>query len=379
LISESKRAGLIQPLPTINMKKKCLELIKSGEEIIDLSIGDTDFKPPEILKEGLLNAFNNGFTHYTLSQGVLELRESIAEKHSVNAEEVLISVGGKEGVFSLFLSIVNSNDEILVPEPQWPAYHAYAHLCQAKIIPVTTRIEDLYEPSLEEIKNKINGKTKILIVNSPNNPTGAVYSKSFMRGVSDLAEDHGFLLLSDEIYSNYDYSGAFQSACNLGENVVVLDGFSKAYGMTGLRLCYLIGKKEIISKINKIHGYIVGNAPSLTQYAAIHLLNEKDYIRRNREEMKKRSRLAFRILRDAKTLEVYRPKGAFYIFPKYGQEISSASICNELLIKKKVAVVPGSAFGREHCFRIAFSQPQSILTQGLTRIRDYFNEEAHGY
>jgi len=312
-----------------------------------------------------------------LTQGIIELRDAIAEKHRVNSDEILISAGGKEGIFSLFLSTVNKKDEILIPEPQWPAYHAYARLCQAKIIPINTRIEDLYEPSIEEIKNKINSKTKILIINSPNNPTGAVYSKSFMRGVSDLADDYRFLLLSDEIYSNYDYSGHFLSACNLGENVIVMDGFSKAYGMTGLRLCYLIGKKEMISKINKIHAYIVGNASSITQYAAIHIFNEKDYVKRNKEEMKERSELAFNILRNTKILHMYKPKGAFYIFPKYKQENSSVRICNDILIKKKVALVPGSVFNGENCFRIAFSQPQSVLKQGLIRIRDYFNEETY--
>jgi aspartate aminotransferase len=379
LISESKRAGLLPPLLTINIKERYLELIKKGEEIIDLSIGDTDFKPPNILKEGLINAFNRGLTHYTLSQGILELREGIAEKHGVNPDEILICAGGKEGIFSLFLSIINDKDNVLIPEPQWPAYNAYAHLCQAKIISIKTRIEELYEPSIEEIKHKINSKTKILIINSPNNPTGTVYSKSFMRGVTDLADDYGFLLLSDEIYSNYVYSGDFLSACNLGENVIVIDGFSKTYGMTGLRLCYLIGKKEIVAKINKIHGYIIGNAPSLTQYAAIHILNKKEYIERNKAEMKERSRLAFNILKNTKMLKIYRPKGAFYIFPKYKQKISSVDICNDILIKKKVALVPGSAFKGEGCFRIAFSQPQSLLEKGLIRIRDYFNEEEHVY
>jgi len=269
---EAERSWSIQPIPAIEIKRKASEMTARGVRIIDLSIGDTDFRPPDSFLKGIKDAFSRGLTHYTLSQGIPELRERIAKNYDADKDEVLISAGGKEGTFSFFLTCVDEGDEVLFPEPAWPPYRAYTNLCKAHPCGLPTTIENDFIPSLDDIKEKITGKTRLVIVNSPNNPTGAVYPSSLLKGLAELADDEGFMLFSDEIYSNYVHDGPFRSAAEYGENVVVLDGFSKTFGMTGIRLCYLVGRKDILKSVNKIHGYNMGNAPSLAQYAALGIM-----------------------------------------------------------------------------------------------------------
>ena len=374
MINESRRSSTIEPIPAIEIKRKCAELMAQGERIIDLSIGDTDFTAPPSFLSGLTDAFEKGFTHYTASQGIPELRDRIGRKYGVTRDEVLVSAGGKEGIFSLFLSLVGEGDEVLFPEPAWPPVRAYTQLCGGRPIAVRTKIENEFIPTLEDFREKISSRTKLVVINSPNNPTGAVYPAGLVRGLAETADELGFVLLSDEIYSNYDYSGDFTTAMGCGENVVVLDGFSKTFGLTGIRLCYLVGNKELIRMVNKIHGYNMGNAPSLSQHAATSIMDESDYMKGNRDKMRGRVEMAHDVLKDTPGLSIYMPKGAFYMLPEYHVNLNSVELANDLLRRKKVAVVPGIGFGAERSFRIAFSQSKSILEEGVLKIREYFRE-----
>ncbi len=374
---ESERSARIAPIPAIEIKRKCTELRSRGERIIDLSIGDTDFNAPHSFLDGVKRAFDDGLTHYTLSQGITELRERIGKRYGARPEEVLISGGGKEGIFSFFLSMVNEGDEVIIPDPSWPPYRAYSSLCGARTRTVVTEISEDFEPSPEAIKESIGPRTKLLVINSPNNPTGAVYGKELIRTAAELADDHDFLLLSDEIYSNYDYSGEFISARDYGENVMVIDGFSKTYSMTGIRLCYLVGGSEVMKVVNKIHGFNMGNAPSLSQHGIMDVLAEDDYRRDCRDEMKRRRDMVWDVLNDVPGLTVNRPRGAFYMFPGYEGGSPSTFLCEDILGRKKVALVPGIGFGAEGHFRIAFSQPYDLLREGVEAIADYFEGADH--
>lgn len=382
---ESDRCSRISPIPAIEIKKRCLDLRAGGEKIIDLSIGDTDLRAPDSYLKGVKKAFERGLTHYTLSQGIPELRERIGDLYGGDADEVLVCAGGKEGIMSLFTSMVNPGDEVIIPVPAWPPFMTYTSLCDGRRVPLTCRLEDDFEPSIEAIREKITKRTKMLVLNSPNNPTGAVYPKETVRAAVELADDHGFLVLSDEIYSNFIYSGEFVSARDYGENVVVLDGFSKTYAMTGIRLCYLVGQAEIVRKINKIHGYIMGNAPSLAQYGALEVLDEDDgneYRRTCRKMMRERRDIVHDTLSGTPGLRTYRPKGAFYMFPRYefpgcSGERDSVSLCEDILERKKIALIPGTGFGADGHFRIAASQPADILRTGVERLSEYFEEVCH--
>jgi len=374
VLIESKRSFAIKPIPAIEIKRKCAELISQGERIIDLSIGDTDFAAPPSFLSGLTDAFEKGLTHYTASQGIPELRDRIGKNYGVTKEEVLISAGGKEGIFSLFLSLVGEGDEVLFPEPAWPPVRAYTQLCGGRPIAVKAKIGNEFIPTLQEFREKVSPRTKLVVINSPNNPTGAVYPTGLVRGLAEMADELGFILLSDEIYSNYDYSGDFATALGCGENVVVLDGFSKTFGLTGIRLCYLVGNNKLIRMVNKIHGYNMGNAPSLSQHAAISIMDERDYMMGNRDEMRDRIEMAHDILKDTPGISIYMPKGAFYMLPEYHVNLNSVELANDMLRKKKVAVVPGIGFGAGRSFRIAFSQPKSIIKEGIIKIREYFRE-----
>jgi aspartate aminotransferase len=356
----------------MEMRQKYQELSSSGKKIIDLSIGDTDFGVPASFKTEIYKALENGKTHYTLSRGIHELRQNIAERYGVSSKEVLVIAGGKEGIFSLFLASINPGDEVIFPVPSWPAYGAYLTLCDAKPKMVDTTIEENFEPSIAILREVVSKKTKMIVFNSPNNPTGAVYSPKVMKAAAELADENDFLFLSDEIYSNYDYSGTFVSALEMGENVVVLDGFSKTFGMTGLRLCYLIGNKELIDSVNKIHAYNAGNASSIIQYASVGLFHEKVVMQKNKNEMRRRNELAYNILKNVPGLKVNKPKGAFYSFPRYEAGQQSVEMCKEILLEQGVGLVPGAVFNAEKHFRIAYSQPKDILKEGLERIRAYF-------
>ena len=208
----SKRGSQINPLPTTRMQDKCASLIAEGKDVIDLSIGDTDFRAPDLFATEVEESLKKGLTHYTRPVGIRELREAIAEYHSTKSEEVLVTAGGKEGVCSLFLAFVNPADEVVVPEPAWPAFRAYTALCGARYVPLPTSIEKEFEPSIEDLTSVLTKKTKMVVLNSPNNPTGSVYSSRLIQEAAQLAEKKGFVLVSDEIYSNYDYSGYFKSA-----------------------------------------------------------------------------------------------------------------------------------------------------------------------
>ncbi len=368
----SDRCNAIKPLPTVVIKQKCAEMKAAGKDIIDLSIGDTDFMAPASLTQGVQKALENGKTHYTATTGIKELREELAERHKADFSEILVSVGGKEGVCSLFLAMVNEGDEVVFPEPAWPAYRAYSAMCGAEVKNIPTSVENNFEPTIDSLHENVSNKTKLVAINSPNNPTGASYQKEFIKAAAELADDYGFILLSDEIYSNYDYEERFVSARGMGENVVVLDGYSKTFAATGLRVCYLVGNKELIKQVNKIHAYNVGNAPSAVQYGVLGLYNEKKYMEKNHKEMKSRNDLVYDVLKETPGLEISKSKGAFYLFPKYSLNMSSVELCADILEQQEVGLVPGSAFGGEEHFRIAYSQPKHILEQGTKRINDYF-------
>lgn len=367
---------------TLKTLEKARELEKKGLKVIYLSVGEPDFDTPEHIKKAAFEAMESGYTHYTLSQGIVQLREVIAEKlqneNNVDAtpENVIVTPGAKQAVLEAVLSLLDEGDEVLIPTPSWVSYEELVKVAggAAKRIPT----DEHFKLKPETLEDSIGDKTKLLILNSPNNPTGVVYSEREIRELAELLMDNDVYVISDEIYEKIVYDEkhfSIGSIPGMDKLAVTINGFSKAYAMTGWRLGYAAGPKEVISAMNKIQQHSVTCAAAFVQKAGVEALKSplsQKCIEAMVKEFERRRNLMISKLSKLSSLSIKKPQGTFYMFPEISKTgMNSTEFADYLLEKKGVAVAPGRAFGGYNAhIRMSFANSVENLTEAVERIKE---------
>lgn len=366
MFQPANRCKLIQ----LSEIRKMFEL--TPENAINLSLGEPDFDTPEHIREAVKQALDEGFTHYTSNNGILELREAIscklADENKVEAdpENITVTVGASQALYVCLQALINNGDEVLIPDPGFLSYDAFVKLAEGKMVPISLKEENEFQMTPEDVIDKITDKTKAIILNSPANPTGAVMQKEDIKGIAEIAEDHNIFLLSDEVYEHIIYEGKHYSAGRYTDNAITINAFSKTYAMTGFRIGYIAAKPEITEEILKVHQYNVACTSSLSQIAGLEaLLGPQDCVLEMVNEFKRRRDLIVKRLNEM-GIPFKAPKGAFYAFPKVN---NSAEFVNEA-IKAGVIVVNGASFGKcgDGHFRISYAASYEKLEEAMNRL-----------
>lgn len=364
--------------------RKFFDLVMNSRDVISLGVGEPDFTTPWHIREGAIFSLEEGRTTYTSNAGMIGLREMLSAKIAKDNravycpnDEILVTVGVSEGFDLALRAILNIGDEVIIPEPCFVSYKPLTILANAVPVVIKTDEEHNFEASPGAIREKITDKTKAIILNSPNNPTGAVIKRKAMEEIADIAVEHGIYVISDEIYSELVYEGkhaSFSSLNGMKEHTILLNGFSKSYAMTGLRIGYAAAPAEIIFAMNKIHQYSIMCASTTSQVAAIEALkNGESETIKMRNEYDRRRRFIVKGLNDS-GLNCTMPKGAFYAFPSIKKTgLSSEEFCGRLLKEENVAVIPGNVFGScgEGFARCSFAASMEDIKESLERIKRF--------
>ena len=366
--------------------RKFFDIAATKKDVISLGVGEPDFSTPWAIRKSAINTLERKKIIYGANKGIESLREAICtyinKKYGVkynSEDEVVVTVGGSEAIDLAIRALVDPGDEVLVVEPSFVCYTPLVELVGGVAVPVPTRIENNFKLTPEDLKGKITDKTKLLILPFPNNPTGAVMTKEDLEKIADVIRDTNIIVLSDEIYSELTYGRKHYSIIQVDgmrERTIYVNGFSKAYAMTGWRLGYLTAPKEIVSQLVKIHQYGIMCSPFISQNAAVEALSSCDkevskmvgeYDTRRRFLVKELNRIG---------LECFNPEGAFYVFPCIKSTgLSSEQFCERLLDEENVACVPGNAFGEcgEGFIRISYAYSLKHLTEAINRIESFVN------
>ena len=375
---------VVSALPPSGIRK-FFDIVAEMDDAISLGVGEPDFTTPWAIREAGIYSLEKGQTHYTANAGLMELREEICNynkrKYGVTYDpktEVVVTVGGSEAIDLMIRALINPGDEVLIPEPCFVCYKPCTIMAGGTPVPIETKEEDEFRLLPEQLKAKITDKTKLLILPFPNNPTGGVMSKADLEAIADVLRDTNVMVLSDEIYGELRYGDEkhtpFSAIEGMKERTVVVNGFSKAFAMTGWRLGYAIGPAPIIKLMTKIHQYGIMSAPTTAQFAAIEALKNCD---NDVEEMRREYNYRRRFIVDgfrAMGLSCFEPLGAFYVFPCIKSTgMTSEEFCQRLLEEEKVAVVPGNAFGEsgEGFIRCSYAYSIENIQEALKRIEKF--------
>lgn len=376
----STKIESVQPSATIELNSKALELQNKGYEIVRLTAGEPDFDTPEPIINAAYQAMKEGKTKYTDNKGIKELRQKIAQytnkKYSTNYKEnnIIVTNGGKQSLFNALLLITNPGDEIIVIDPSWVSYDAQIRMVGGIPVHIKTSKENKYIPEEKELEKAITNKTKAIIINSPNNPTGVVYDKEFLSFISRLSIEHDLIIISDEVYDALVYDGNYTSITNFEESrdrTILINSFSKTWSMTGWRVGYTIANEKIVSQLAKIQSHSTSNVNTPSQYAALKAL-EIDNSYMVKEFKKRRDYLYDEFKKLGLTND--KPKGAFYYFidiSNYG--LSDKEFCEKLL-EYGLAVVPGSAFFSDGHIRLSFAASMDDLQKAVEILKKFLTD-----
>ncbi|RLC52779.1 MAG: aspartate aminotransferase, partial [Candidatus Cloacimonadota bacterium] len=364
-IKISNRARAIKPSATLSMATKAREMRGRGIDVINFGVGEPDFNTPEYIKESAKKAIDENFTHYTAAAGILELRQTIAEKLEkdnnlkVDPQNILVSPGAKASIVNVLMAVCDPRDEVLIPSPFWVSYTAQVEMVDARPILLPTSETNNFKITAEQLDEALKSlcNPKALILNSPGNPTGTVYNESELKEIGEVCLKHNILIISDEIYEKLIYDGEKHiSIASLDEKIaeitVVINGVSKAYAMTGWRLGYAAGPAEIIKRAARIQGHTTSCVNSITQKAVVTALSKDDgSVEKMRREFEKRRNFLVNELNQINNIHCNMPKGAFYAMPNVSYYIrnngkgitNSIELCEYLLENYHIAVVPGAA------------------------------------
>ncbi|MEJ5361175.1 MAG: aminotransferase class I/II-fold pyridoxal phosphate-dependent enzyme [Spirochaetota bacterium] len=383
---ENRISDNVKTLPPSGIRE-FFDIVYNTPDCISLGVGEPDFVTPWRISDSGIYAIKDGNTHYTSNRGLLELRQAIAanikKNHGVeyNPEtQVLVTIGVSEGLDIALRSIINPGDEVIYFEPCYVSYAATIKLAYGKPVAIATHFDNGFAIELEALQKAITSKTKAIMLNYPSNPTGASINKKTLEAIATLAIDHNLIVISDEIYDAITYDGEHFSIISIPgmqERTIYLNGFSKAYAMTGWRLGYACGPETIIAAMNKIHQYTALCAPSIAQYAALEAITkgQRDVATMRAQYLKRRNFITTRL--NEMGLPCLLPKGAFYVFPDISSTgLSSRDFALQLLKAYKVAVVPGSAFGS--CYdthiRCAYATSMEQLKEAMDRMEKFVKE-----
>ena len=380
----SIRALSIKPSLTLEISAKAKALKAAGKNICSLSAGEPDFDTPEFIIDATLKALKDGKTRYGPAAGDPELREAIAQKQSsinkvpTKVENVLVTNGGKQAIYNLFQVILNPGDEVLIPSPYWLSYPEITLLAGAKPIKIKSSTKDNFRIDINSLEENVTDKTRLLIINSPSNPTGCVLTEKEMNTISDFLRKHPrILLMSDEIYEFLISPGQVHHsfakiAPDLSNRIFTVNGFAKAWAMTGWRIGYLTGNAEVINKAIALQSQSTSNVCSFAQKGAIAALQgSKDCVHQMAQIYNNRRLLIVERLKKIKNISFVTPNGAFYVFPEINiDEIDSISFCKLALEKVGLAIVPGIAFGDDKCVRISYAASNEMINDGFDRLEE---------
>lgn len=368
--------------------RKFFSIAEEMDNVISLGVGEPDFLTPWHIRNTAIDYLDKGATRYTANAGMIQLREEISafynRKYNIDYDpksEVLVTVGGSEGIDMAIRTLINPGDEVLLVEPSFVCYRPIAETCGAKVISIATKPENNFKLTEEEIENAVTPNTKLLILPYPNNPTGAILRRNELEAISKAIIRHNLFVISDEIYSELTYSDeghcSIASIEGMKERTVVINGFSKTYSMTGWRLGYALGPAEVISQMTKLHQFAIMSAPTNSQYAAIDALKNGDGdIEKMKSDYDMRRRYTVNIFNEM-GLKCFEPEGAFYVFPCIKSTgLSSSDFCEKLIYAKRVAVVPGNAFGDcgEGFIRVSYCYSIENIRKAAERIKEFLEE-----
>ena len=368
--------------------RKFFDIAQQVEGVISLSVGEPDFKTPWAVRKEAIRVLEKGRTAYTANSGLAELRRAISQYliQTIHTEydpdgEIIVTVGGSEAIDMALRTLIQAGDEVLVPEPSFVCYSPIVTMCGGTPVPIVTKREDNFRLTAQALKEKITPRTKALVLPFPNNPTGAVMRREHLEQIAEVLRGTDIMVLSDEIYSEMTYNGekhvSFAEIDGMRERTIVINGFSKAFAMTGWRLGYAVGPRPVMKQMLKLHQYCIMSSPTVSQYAAIVAMTQcRDEVDKMVEEYDMRRRLLVKGFNDM-GLDCFEPEGAFYVFPCIRSTgMTSAEFCEKLIYGKKVAVVPGNAFGEsgEGFVRVSYAYSVQHLTTALARIREFIEE-----
>ena len=392
IISDSLKK--IKPSPTIAVTQKARELKAAGKDVIGLGAGEPDFDTPENIKQAAIKAINDGDTKYTAVDGTPALKKAIVEKFKkennldYTADQITVGAGGKHVIYNAMMATLNDGDEVIIPAPYWVSYPDIVLLAGGKPVVMECNEKQGFKINSADLEKFITPKTKWIILNSPSNPTGACYTEKEIREIAKVLEKHTHVyILSDDIYEHVTYEGfkffTIAQIESLKERVLTMNGVSKAYSMTGWRIGYAAGPKEIIKAIAKIQSQSTTNPSSISQAASVEALSgTQDFIKKRADSFQERRDFVVKALNDIDGIECLNPDGAFYVFPSCkglmgkkdtnGKEIKSdTDFVQSLLENSGIAVVQGSAFGLEGFFRISYATSMDNLKKALEKISSF--------
>ena len=385
----SKKAMNMEPSMTLALTAKAGELKAQGVDVISFGVGEPDFNTPQNIIDAAILAMNQGKTKYTAVSGITELKEAIVKKFyndnglNYKIENIIVSTGGKQCLFNVFAAILNVGDEVLIPKPYWVSYPELVKLNDGIPVFVETNEEYDFKINFKNLEKSITNKTKAIVVNSPNNPTGSIYSKKELMEIADFAKKYDLYIISDEMYEKLTYGdNKHISIASLNEDAfnrtIVVNGLSKAYAMTGWRVGYAAGKKEIIKLMNNIQSHTTSNVNSIAQYASLEALTgQQEEMKIMQNEFDRRRKVMMKLLDDISDVSYIEPKGAFYILVNIEKILKkfkisgSSEFCEKLLDRENVVAIPGIAFGEDNYIRLSYATSMDSIETGLNRISNF--------
>jgi aspartate aminotransferase len=394
----SEKALNISPSPTLAVDAKAKQMKQEGHDIIGFGAGEPDFDTPDYIKKAAIKAINEGFTKYTPVGGIKELKDCITHYLyevtcvSYNPNEIIVSNGAKQCIYNALYCLINPGDKVLIPSPYWVSFPEMVKLCGGTPVFVPTSRENCFKLKAEDLKPYIDSNTKVLIVNTPNNPTGCVYDKNDLLEIAKFALEHDIYIIADEIYEKFLYDGEKHTSIvsldpNMKKNTLIVNGVSKTFSMTGWRIGYAAGQENLIKAMTNMQSHSSSNPNSIAQKASLEALynpKKSQIIRQMVNEFIKRRNYIVEKINSIDNLSCPVPKGAFYIFmdisKTFGMEIDgkiikdSTSFASLLLEKSKVALVPGIAFGEDDYVRLSYAISMENIKIGLERIEYFINK-----
>jgi aspartate aminotransferase len=388
----SRRALGCAPSPTLAITAKANQMKADGIDVVAFGAGEPDFDTPQHIKDAAVEALAKGYTKYTPSGGIPALKKAIVEKLArdngleYGPNNIIVSCGGKHSLYNIFQVLCDEGDEVIIPSPYWVSYPEQAKLAGATPVIIETTDASGFAPTVEQIRAAVTPRTKIFVLNSPSNPTGAMWPRKTIEALAEIAVENGFYVISDEIYEKITYDGNQSvSIASLGPDIkkrtITVNGMSKTYSMTGWRIGYAAGEAEIIAAAGRIQDAVTSNPTSIAQWAALAALTgPQDYLNEWVAEFDRRRRAITALLNDIPGITCRLPEGAFYVFPnvsglygkRYGDKVlrSGNDVADYLLTEAKVAVVPGDGFGAPDYVRFSYAVSMEAIQKGLARVAE---------
>lgn len=387
----SNRVNSLSPSATIAMNQKSRDLQAKGINVINLSVGEPDFFTPDHIKAAAKKAIDDNFSFYPPVPGYPDLLKAITEKFKrennldYTPQQIIVSCGAKHSLANAMMSLINKGDEVIIPAPYWVSYLEQVKLCEGNPIVIEAKFEDNFKITSKQLEAAITPRTKALLLCSPSNPSGAVYSKAELRALADVLQKHpGIFVISDEIYEHINFIGGHETIAqfdDMKERTVLINGVSKSYAMTGYRIGYMAGPLWLAKACDKLQGQMTTGATTVSQKAAAAALSgDQACVAEMRKAFRRRKELVVKMVKEIPELQVYDPEGAFYVFPKvnayYGKSFNGTTIntsndlCLYLLEHGHIATVPGEAFGDPDCIRISFATSDEKLVDAMNRMKN---------